>query len=234
MTLQPFEKPLLRGTLERRYKRFLADITLETGEVVVAHCPNTGSMLGLADPGNPAYVTFNDDPARKLKYTLEMVDVGTSLVGVNTARPNMLVYNAVAGGEIAPLTGYTSLKREQKYGVNSRIDLLLEKPGEQCFVEVKNTTLRAGDEAVFPDAVTTRGAKHLDELMAMVAQGHRAVMFYLVQRMDCQAFNVAAGIDPVYAEKLHEATRKGVEVLAWQCELSPRGIGLSRRLPLAL
>jgi len=232
-----FANPLITGKFIKRYKRFMVDAELPDGEVVVAHCANTGSMLGLLKEGFPVYLSPATNPERKLRYSLEMIDVGTSIVGVNTSIPNQLVAEALANSEIPSLTGYTNLRREVKYGQEgkSRIDVLLESQDKpNCYVEVKNVTLREGDSAQFPDAVTERGQKHLDELMAEVGNGNRAVMFYVVQRTDCKYFTPAVGIDKIYTAKLQEAAEKGVEILCYACDLSENGIELASPLEIRL
>ena len=191
-----FPDPLLPGTLVGRYKRFLADIVLDTGEAVTAHCANSGSMLSVDAPGAEVWLSPARNPERKLRYTWEMIRIDGGLVGINTGHPNGLAAEAVKAGTIPELAGYASLRREVRYGRNSRIDLLLEGNGRPpCYVEVKNVTLRRGGgadaPAEFPDAVTARGAKHLEELAAMVGAGHRAVMLFLVQREDCPRFAIA-------------------------------------------
>lgn len=232
-----FPAPLVPGRLVRRYKRFLADVDLG-GDVVTAHVPNSGSMLGLDAAGLPVWLSRSANPARKLAWTLEMVEADGGLVGVNTGHPNALVAGAVAAGRIPELAGYARLRREVKYGRNSRIDILLEDDHRPpAYVEVKNVHLRrpergCGRAAEFPDCVTARGAKHLEELAAMVAAGARAVMVYLVQRGDCDHFRVAADIDPVYDAGLARARAAGVEALCWACELTPQSIELDRPLPL--
>lgn len=228
-----FETKLRLGTLVKRYKRFLADVELENGEIVTAHCANSGSMLGLKDAGSPVYLLPNQNPKAKLDWRWELIDVGSSLVGINTARPNHIAEEAIQNGSIAQLMGYDSLRREVKYGKNSRIDILLEGP-DLCYVEVKSVTLRCDLEARFPDSVTVRGTKHLRELMDMVSQGHRAVMLYLVQRMDCNRFSPAAEIDPDYARTLKEAVAVGVEILCYQCDVSLSGISVSNELPVSI
>lgn len=224
-----FSTPLLRGRLIKRYKRFMADVELDDGQTVTAHCANSGSMLSVQDPGSEVWLSPASNPDRKLKYTWELIRVGDSLVGVNTQHPNGLVADAVADGTIAELAGYASQRREVKYGKNSRIDLLLEAPARPpCYVEVKNCTLRRGDGPIeFPDAVTARGAKHLAELSDMVAEGARAVMVYLVQREDGEHFTIAADIDPEYARALKQATDAGVEVVCYRCRLSPEEIAVT-------
>ena len=231
-----FPDPLQRGSLLKRYKRFLADVRLESGEVVTAHCANTGTMLGLTAPGSEVWLSPARNPDRKLRYTWELIRDATngeaSLVGINTAHPNALVEEAVRADRIPELTGYPSLRREVRYGKNSRIDLLLEAPGRpKCYVEVKNVHLRREPGlAEFPDSVTARGTKHLKELGDAVEAGNRAVMFYLVQRQDCGLFAVAADIDPVYAEALAEARTRGVEAICYACALTPQAIEVMKPL----
>jgi sugar fermentation stimulation protein A len=229
-----FPDPLLRATLIRRYKRFLADVTLDGGEEVTAHCANSGSMMGVQEPGAEVWLSPARNPKRKLRYSWEMIRVGETLVGVNTGHPNRIVEEALRDGRVAELTGYANIRREVRYGRNSRIDLLLEGDGAPCYVEIKSVTLRRGDQAAFPDAVTARGTKHLGELSEVVRGGGRAVMFYLVQREDCAAFTVAGDIDPAYAEALTAARAAGVEVLCRSCRLTPDAIELDRAVPLAL
>ena len=234
-----FDPPLIRGTLLKRYKRFMADIELEDGKVVTAHCANSGSMLSVNEPGAEVWVTHVDDPKRKLKYTWQMIKIGEGLVGINTGHPNRIVAEAIEAGEIEELSGYDSLKREQKYGQNSRIDILLEgKSKPMTYVEVKNVTMRRhlekGSPVEFPDGVTARGTKHLKELADMVSAGHRAVMFYLVQRNDADQFVIAEDIDPEYAATLREVRAKGVETICYACELTPQNIEIIRPLTLDL
>ncbi|MBI3445283.1 MAG: DNA/RNA nuclease SfsA [Magnetospirillum sp.] len=230
-----FAQPLVRATLIKRYKRFLADMRLEDGTEITAHVANSGAMLGTAEPGMICFLSPATNPERKLKWNWELVTVDGHLVGVNTAHPNGIVAQAVADGAIAELTGYSSIRREVKYGVNSRIDLLLEEQGRpRCWVEVKNVHLKRGEWAEFPDAVTVRGTKHLAELRDRVAAGERAVMVYLVQREDCTGFRPAADIDPTYARSLEGAVRDGVEAICYTCHLSPDGIELSGPLPLVI
>lgn len=231
-----FPDPLIRGRLARRYKRFLADVELATGEVVVAHCANPGSMLGLAEPGSEVWLSPSRNPARKLRYSWELIAVNGHLVGINTALPNGIVEEAVRAGSIAELTGYAGLRREVRYGRNSRIDLLLEHEDRPpCYVEVKNVHLMRGAQlAEFPDSVTARGTKHLLELAEAAEGGARAVMLYLVQRGDCDRLAIAADIDPVYDRTLRAAMARGVEALCYSCTVGPETIEVDRRLPLAI
>ena len=229
-----FHAPLLKGRLIKRYKRFMADVELESGETVTAHCANSGSMLSVNEPGAEVWISPATNPDRKLKYTWEMIRIGRSLVGINTSHPNALVYDAIAAGKVPELKGYADIRREAKYGKNSRIDVLLEDDKKGlCYVEVKNVTMRrslkAGAPVEFPDGVTARGAKHLVELSDMVKDGHRAVMFYLVQRGDGAAgVTIARDIDPAYGEALDKARAMGVEILAYGCKLTPEGITLAK------
>ncbi|MBL8564769.1 MAG: DNA/RNA nuclease SfsA [Hyphomicrobiaceae bacterium] len=222
-----FPSPLKRGRLVRRYKRFLADVVLDSGEEVTSTCPNTGSMLGLTAPGATVWLSESDSKTRKYRHTWEMIEndmgKGPVLVGINTSHPNKIVAEAIRAGEIPTLGGYERLKPEQKYGAASRIDLLLDDDAKgRAYVEIKNVHLmREAGHAEFPDSVTERGAKHLAELSAMVAEGHRAVMLYLVQRGDARSFSVARDIDPTYGRALDSALRAGVEAMALRCRLSP-------------
>ncbi|MGI9407931.1 MAG: DNA/RNA nuclease SfsA [Hyphomicrobiaceae bacterium] len=236
-----FQSPLVRGTLVKRYKRFLADVTLDSGEAVTASCPNTGSMKGLTDPGCPVWLSLSDNPKRKYKHTFEMIEVdigqGPVIVGINTGHPNKLVEEGILNGKIKELKGYKSLKREQKYGKNSRIDILLRKTededSDRCYVEVKNVHLmRSSGVAEFPDSVTSRGAKHLVELSDMVREGHRAVMVYLIQRNDTKKFAFAGDIDPEYVATFQAARKAGVEALAYACDVTPGGIAVIRKVKI--
>jgi sugar fermentation stimulation protein A len=228
-----FSAPLVRARLLRRYKRFLADVDFGDGREVTVHCPNPGSMLGLAAPESEIWLS--PAPAgRKLPFGWELVRVEDHLVGINTAWPNRLAAEAIAAGRIEPLRDYASSRREVPYGENSRIDLLLESPSRTpCYVEVKNVHLKRAGGAEFPDCVTKRGAKHLDELTAMVKAGNRAVMLYVVQRGDCEDFALAADIDPGYAAAFDRARRAGVEMLCYRCEITRDGIEIDRPLPIA-
>jgi sugar fermentation stimulation protein A len=226
---------LYRGTLIKRYKRFLADVKLETGEAVTAHCANSGSMKACSEPGSTVYLTFHDNPKRKLKYTWELIEMPGSLVGVNTGVPNKLVKKAIEVGDIEELRGYDRVQPEVKTIEGTRLDLLLEKnSGEKCFVEIKNCTLVENGKASFPDAVTTRGRKHLVELMRLKKRGDRAVIFYLIQRMDADLFSPAEAIDPDYAEALREAHHKGVEILVYNSFIDSTGTGIDRKIPFKL
>jgi sugar fermentation stimulation protein A len=223
-----FPHPLTRGTLLRRYKRFLADIRLDDGAEVTAHCANPGAMLGLAAPGAEVWLLPSRDPRRKLAWSWELVRVGGDLVGINTAHPNRLAAEAIAAGRLPALAGYAALKREVPYGRASRIDLLLTAPGRPiCYVEVKNVHLKRGETAEFPDCVTARGTRHLGELAAMAAAGHRAVMLYVVQRADCRGFRIAADLDPAYDLAFRHAREAGVEALCYACRVTLDGIEIA-------
>jgi len=229
--------PLVTGKLIKRYKRFLADVELDTGETITAHVANPGSMMGLDTPGSKVWLSISDNPKRKLKYSWELLEVHGALVGINTMHPNKLGVEAIEDGTIKELQGYQTLRREVKYGKSSRIDILLEDgpDGRPAYVEIKNVHLsRTPPLAEFPDSVTARGAKHLVELGDMVEAGHRAVMFYLVQRDDCDRFALAREIDPKYAESLDLARKRGVEVLAYGCSISPNAINVTEPLNLDL
>ncbi len=223
---------LIRGTLIQRYKRFLADVKLDNGTIVTAHCANSGSMKACKEPGNPVYLSFHDDPKRKLKYTWEIIEMDTSPVGVNTGWPNRLVAQAIINDVIAELTGYSELHSEVKVGDHSRLDLLLtDGNNKKCYIEVKNCTLVEDGVASFPDAVTQRGRKHLVELQKLQKQGARCVMFYLVQRMDAEIFTPADTIDPEYGAELRKARENGIEILVYDVSIDQTKIGIRNRLP---
>lgn len=228
-----FPQPLERGTLVSRYKRFFADVAMDDGREITAHCPNPGAMLGLNTPGLPAWVSRSDDPKRKLAHTLELVEADGGLVGINTMHPNRIVAEALAAGAIPELTGYATHRREVRYGENSRVDFLLEHPERApCWLEVKNCHLRrSGTLAEFPDCVAARSLKHLRELTAMVEAGQRAVMLFVIQRTDCDAFEACHDLDPAYARGLSAAAAAGVEVLAHACAITPHGVSLAHRVP---
>ena len=232
-----FPSPLLPGTLIQRYKRFLADVRLDNGETVTATCPNTGSMMGLKEPGLKVWLSTSDSPTRKYRHTWEMVQVdlgkGPAMVGINTNHPNKLVAEAVEAKHIKELAGYASLRREVKYGKNSRIDLLLEDPARGlCYVEIKNVhMMRKAGFAEFPDSVTERGAKHLGEMSAMVREGHRAVMVFLIQRSDANSLTLARDVDPGYGAAFDAAKAAGVETIAVRCTLTETAISVDKTVP---
>ncbi len=227
--------PLIEGRLIKRYKRFLADIALPDGREITAHCPNTGAMTGCAEPGWRVWLSSSDNPKRKYAQTWELVENdGGDLACVHSVKANALVREAIEEGVIQELQGYESLKTEVKFGAeNSRADLLLERPGEQCFVEVKSVTLKLDDGlGIFPDAVSERGRKHLRELIAVKQQGLRAVLLFCVQHSGIERVAPADSVDPRYAETFREALAAGVEVLAYRANLSVDEISLEQALPV--
>jgi len=229
-----FQTPLVPGRLIQRYKRFLADVELADGTVVTAHCPNPGSMMGLKEPGLKVWLEPNNDPKKKLKYGWRVAEPGGVMVGIDTATPNRIVKEALEAGHVAEVAAYNTVRPEVKYGKGSRVDFLLTEPGlPDAYVEVKNVhLLRKDDWAEFPDSVTTRGAKHLYELSEMVAQGHRAIMLYVVQYMGCARFTLAEDLDPGYAKAYRAAREAGVEMLAYGCDVSPEEITLAGPMPV--
>lgn len=230
-----FPTPLVPARLIKRYKRFLADVTLENGELTTAHSVNTGAMTGVLGAGNRVWLSESDNPARKLKYTWEIVEAKGAMIGINTGMANRLAEEAIRAGTIPELAGYDHIRREVRYGTNSRIDLLLEKDGApDCYVEVKNVHMKREDSALFPDAVTTRGAKHMEELALLAQAGIRAVVLFIVQRDDCTAFAAAEDVDPHYAAMLRQAIAKGVEALCYCCYVAADEIRIHRALPVRL
>jgi sugar fermentation stimulation protein A len=231
-----FPTPLVPGRLIRRWKRFFSEVTLDSGETVLAHCPNPGSMIGLAEPGMRVWLEPNDDPKRKLRYGWRLAELpGGHWAGIDTAVPNREVREALLDRAVAELAGYGTVRPEVRYGTKSRVDFLLSEPDlPDAYLEVKNVHLRrAGEAAEFPDCVTARGARHLAELSEMVAGGHRAAMLYLVQRTDCDHFRIAADLDPAYAAAFAAARAAGVEMLCYGTRIDTLGVRLSRRLPVA-
>jgi sugar fermentation stimulation protein A len=234
-----FPSPLIPGTLIRRYKRFLADVVLPDGELTTVHVANTGAMTGLDNPLSQIWLSRSDSPMRKLPFSWELVEVdlgaGPELVGVNTLTPNQLAADAIAAGLIPELAGYSSVRREVKYGANSRIDFLLESGTRPtCYVEVKNVHLmRKPGRAEFPDCRTERGARHLNELVGVAASGARAVLLFLIQIGSASSVSVARDIDPDYARAFDEARKDGVEVIARRCKLSKERIEIDGAVPVA-
>jgi len=229
-----FRAKLVQGRLIRRYKRFLADVQLADG-VVTAACPNTGSMMGCCEPGNRVWLSESDASSRKYRHTWEIVEVGKVMVGINTARPNALVEEAIGTGAIAELGGYATVRREVTFGEEgSRIDLLLEHPERApCYVEVKNVTAAVSRRvALFPDSVSERASKHLRELMRLKATGLRPVQLYCVQRGDVHEVRPADAIDPEYGRTLRRALEAGVEVMAYRAKVTPREIAVEERIPV--
>ena len=227
-------QPLLSGRLVQRYKRFLADIRLDSGEMITAHCPNPGSMLGCQEPDAKVLVSRAGSPKRKLAFTWELVQVGETWVGINTMRTNRVVEHALQERQIAPLRDFETLRREVPYGANSRADFLMTTAAGDIFIEVKNVTLTGDGLALFPDAVTARGTKHLRELIRVVESGERGVIFFLVNRSDTTAFRPAAHIDPVYSKTLKAAVDAGVEMLVYDVKINRERIVVRNPLPWQL
>lgn len=225
-------QPLIHGRLVSRYKRFFADLVLDDGQEITAHCPNPGAMLGVKDAGQGAWVSWSDDPKRKLAYTLQMVEQGNALVGINTLLPNRLVAEALAADALPELSGYMTIKPEVKYAEASRVDFLLTHPDRPpCWLEVKNCHLsRSPGLAEFPDCKAARSTRHLEDLSAQVREGHRAVVLFVVQREDCETFSACAELDPAFAAGLDAAARAGVEVLVYACEMGTQAVRIARRI----
>ncbi len=230
-----FTRELIPATLLRRYKRFLADVELEGGTVLTVHCPNPGRMTSCGEPGRPVWISDSNNPRRKLRYTLEMIRMGRTWVGVNTANPNPAMAGFIRRGRIPELAGYDQIRPEVRTG-DSRIDLRLRDASGRpdCWVEIKSATLRVGEHAAFPDAVSERGRKHLEELEALVAGGERGVIFFFVGRADCRRFRPADEVDPAYGATLRRVVAAGVEPLAYRMRFSRRRIELVDRLPVDL
>ena len=225
-----FPSRLIRGTLIQRYKRFLADVRLANGEIVTAHCTNTGSMMGCKEPGSAVYLSRSDNENRKLRYTWELIRANQTWVGINTMHPNKLVAEAVEAGVVEELRGYETICREVKVSAHTRLDLCLAGSSGKCFVEVKNVTLAAHGTAAFPDAVSERATKHLKELMRLKRRGHRAAIVFVIQRKDCDFFRPADEIDAEYGRWLRRAVRAGVEALPYRARVTPKEINLTERI----
>ena len=221
-----FSSPLVEATLLRRYKRFLADVILPDGSAITVSVPNTGSMLGLTAPGSRVFLSHSDDPKRKYAYRLEIVEADGTLVGINTGMPNRIAEEAIRAGLVGDLAEYVTLKREQRYGERSRIDLLLEDPERKTvYAEVKNVHfMRTYGLAEFPDTATARGTRHLQELARMCADGHRAIMIYVIQRGDCDRLRLCEDLDARYAAAFRIASDAGVEACAIKCQITPEAI----------
>ncbi len=228
-----FNEHLVHGRLIKRYKRFLADVKLDNDEIVIAHCTNTGSMKSCLEDNAEVYLSPVDDSNRKTKFTWEMIKINGDWVGINTGNPNKLVFEAVKDGKIEKLKGYTEVKREVKFD-DSRFDVMAKNETETCFIEVKNVTLKEENYALFPDAVTSRGKKHLKTLIKVKEQGMRAVMLYIIQRMDVNTFAPAKEIDPEYSKALKMAYKKGVEIIPMQAKVTPEKIELVKELPFEI
>ncbi len=228
---------LIPGTLIKRYKRFLADVTLENGEMVTAHCPNTGTMKACSEPGRKVYLSSTDNPKRKYRHTWEIIEMPDSLVGVNTLIPNRLVYHSIKSGKLEPFAEYDEVRSEIKVGQKHRLDLmLLKNSANPCYIEIKNCSLVEDGTACFPDAVTLRGRNHLIELQRLSASGCRSVMFFLVNRMDAKIFKPADHIDPAYGKELRKAHQNGVEIMVYDVafDLEQGKIRLRNQVPFQL
>ena len=226
---------LIPGILVKRYKRFMADVELADGKVVTAHCPNSGSMRECCEPGRSVHLSSHDNPKRKLKYTWELIEMPTSIVGINTLIPNRLVAESIEAGLVSDLNGYDNIAREVKPSDNTRLDILLSSQnGHRCYIEIKNCTLVKEGVACFPDAVTSRGLKHLVELSSLVSKGFRCVIFYVIQRMDAEIFQPADHIDPAYGRELRQALKYGVEIIVYDTRIDLKTIRLNQKIPYRL
>jgi len=229
-----FNPPLQSATLLKRYKRFLADVKMEDGRETTVHCPNSGSMRGCSTPGSQVFLSRSENPKRKYPHTLEMVLNGTTWIGVNTMRTNALVAEAIAAGRITEFQNMDSVQSEIKTSASTRLDLLLTKDARAIYMEIKSCSLAENGWAMFPDAVTTRGTKHLHELADLVARGNEGVIFFCVQRLDADQLRPAVQTDPIYAATLSQVHRQGVRILVYQAEITPQEIHIIRPLPFSL
>ena len=227
-----FKNKLISGLLIKRYKRFFVDIKIKD-QIITAHCPNTGSMIGLLNKGNKVWISKSDNPNRKLKYTLEIIETGKSKVGVNTLSSNKIVHHALKNNLIHEFKDLSEIQPEIKFGKNSRFDFLVFKKKEKSFIEVKNVTLSRKDKvAEFPDAITTRGLKHINELLKASKKNYKIYILYLIQRDDCKSFTIASDIDPFYASALKKAVKKKLKILCYDCKFSLKGIKLNNKINL--
>ena len=225
-----FKERLLQGVLIKRYKRFIIDIKYKN-KIITAHCPNSGSMMGLLDRGNKAWFSLSDNPKRKLKYTLEMIEVKNKKVGINTLLTNKIVLEALKHKKINSLNKFNHIKTESKFSDGTRFDFLLSNDKEKCFLEVKNVTLlRENKIAEFPDAITSRGTKHLNELCNAKKKGYQSYILYLIQRENCDSFKIARDIDEEYIIAFSKALKSGVKVLCYDCKLNSEEIKLNKRI----
>jgi len=225
-----FKERLLQGNLVKRYKRFFIDIRYKN-KIITAHCPNSGSMLGLLKENNKVWFSISDNPKRKLKYTLEIIEVENKKVGINTQTTNKIVFEALNSKKIKSLTKYSRIKPEVKYSNNTRFDFLLQNKNEKCYLEVKNVTLhRKNKIAEFPDAVTSRGTKHLNELCSARKKGYRSYILYLIKREDCDSFKIANDIDKKYQDAFDNAIKSGVKILCYDCKLNDEEIKLNNQI----
>ncbi len=225
-----FEKILISGVFLKRYKRFFVDVKID-GKIVTAHCPNTGSMMGLLNKGSRVWLSESNNPKRKLNYTLQIIEDGKSKVGVNTHLTNKIVYDALKNKLIPEFKNLDTIKKEVKFGKNTRFDFLLTIKDKKIFIEVKNVTLsRSKGIAEFPDAITARGQKHIDELLKAKKKGYEIYLLYVIQRDDCNVFKLASDIDPNYSELLVKAVEKKLNVLCYDCKFSSKGIKINRKI----
>jgi len=225
-----FKEKLLQGTFVKRYKRFFVDISYKN-KIITAHCPNSGSMMGLLNAGNTVWFSNSDNPNRKLQHTIEIIEVNKKMVGVNTFLTNKIVFESLSNKKINSLTKFNNIKAEVKFSDNTRFDFLISNHSEKCFLEVKNVTLsRKNKLAEFPDAKTSRGTKHLNELCNAIKKGYKSYILYLIQREDCNSFKIAADIDKEYQNAFYKALKTGVKILCYDCKLSDEGIELNKQI----
>ena len=225
-----FEKKLLQGTLIKRYKRFFVDIKYQN-RTIIAHCPNSGSMLGLLNPGNKVWFSVSDNPKRKLKYTLQIIEIDSKLVGINTHLSNKIILESLKAKKIQNLRKFTKIQPESKFSSNTRFDFLISNSKEKCFLEVKNVTLvREKNIAEFPDAITSRGTKHLNELVEAKKKGYQSYLLFLIQREDCKLFKIAKDIDVNYQNAFNLALKNGVKILCYDCKLSNEEIRINNQI----
>ena len=225
-----FKEKLLQGTLIKRYKRFFVDINYQN-KTIIAHCPNSGSMMGLLNKGNKVWFSRSDNPSRKLKYTLEIIEVGGKMVGINTLLANKIVFKALSQKKIKNFVKFNNIKPEVKFSDKTRFDFLIFNNKEKCFLEVKNVTLSRKDKiAEFPDAITSRGTKHLKELIIAKQRGFQSYILYLIQREDCKSFRIAKDIDEDYKIAFDKALKKGVKIICYDCKISTEEIKLNNRI----
>ena len=225
-----FKERLLQGTLIKRYKRFFVDIKYKN-KIITGHCPNTGSMMGLLNKGNKIWFSRSDNLSRKLKYTLEIIEVGKKMIGINTLLTNKIVFEALSQKKIKNFAKFNNIKPEVKFSDKTRFDFLISDNKEKCFLEVKNVTLSRKDEiAEFPDVITSRGAKHLKELIIAKQRGFESYILYLIQREDCKSFRIAKDIDEDYKIAFDKALKKGVKIICYDCKISTEGIKLNNRI----
>ena len=225
-----FKERLLQGTLVKRYKRFFVDIKYKN-KIITGHCPNPGSMMGLLNKGNKVWFSRSDNPSRKLKYTLEIIEVGKKMIGINTLLTNKIVFEALSQEKIKNFVKFNNIKAEVKFSDKTRFDFLISNNKEKCFLEVKNVTLSRKDKiAEFPDAITSRGTKHLKELIIAKQRGFESYILYLIQREDCKSFRIAKDIDEDYKIAFVKALKTGVKILCYDCKLNSEEIKLNKQI----